>query len=465
MEFSYGEIIALMRKRYLIVLICTILGLCSFYVYNSYMRDPLYTASVQLYVSSDNAAMVADLSELTYAQKVVATYINFLQTKVFYSRVAEESGLNYSPGELKAMTEIHTVNNTEIFQIDITSKSQNDTYALAIAMQNVAPELIRSIKGNAQISVVDPPVFPGGPSGPNVMRNTLLGAVIGMLLALIAIILFELLDFNVKNQEDVIKKYKIPLLGTIPNFGNNFKKLSWIGRMLNKLNRGKSTVSNEKASKEVSFVVSEAYKSLRTNLRFTLRSEGCKIIVVSSPLPEEGKSTTSTNLAITISHTKVRTLLIDCDLRKGKLHKFFNMKSSPGVSEVLSGMIDVKDVIHNTSYDNLQVLFRGVVPPNATELTSSKQMEELIQKLSKSYDYIIIDSPPVNIVSDSLNLSKLADGVLIVLREKETSHPNVVTSIKKYELVKANILGLVLNGSAYHRMGNKSNYNYYFQDK
>jgi capsular exopolysaccharide synthesis family protein len=414
-----------------------------------------------MYVNSNDVSSTADLNELNYAQKIVSTYINFLQTKKFYQMVADECGLNYTPKQLKKMTEIQAVNNTEIFELSVTAEEQQDSYQIAKTMQNVVPRLIKSIKHNSEISVVDPAVYPTSPVDSQTLLNTIVGAIIGFIGAAIFVLLWEIVDVNVKNQEDLKKRYSIPLLGAIPDFRLNHKNL---GRLLHSLplikKYVKFHVQRGSIDKGANFFVNEAYNALRTNLRFTLRKDTCKKLIISSPSPQEGKSTTSANLAITLAHSGAKVMLMDCDLRKGTLHNLFQLKSSPGISDILSGMFLEKDVIQTTDYENLEVLSMGALPPNPNELLNSIQMEDLIKKLEKNYDYIIIDSSPVNIVSDVLGLVKMADGVVLVVREGITSHNSIENVISKYKLSQANILGFVLNG-VYMKQSKKLKSKYY----
>ncbi len=196
-------------------------------------------------------------------------------------------------------------------------------------------------------------------------------------------------------------------------------------------------------------------------MKFTLRHQGCKKIVISSSLPEDGKSTITTNLGIVIGQTGSKVLLVDCDLRKGRLHNFFNIKSSPGVTNVLSNMIDIENAIQKTTYDNLYVLPLGTIPPNPSELMASSQMEELLKKLEREYDYIIIDTPPVRVVSDALILMKAADGVLIVVREEVTSHSDITNFLSKCKYMEIKVLGFILNGISLNQE-KKSKYHYYY---
>lgn len=438
------------------------IGALGLFTISRFFIKPSYTASVQMYVDPNNSTTSADLTKLTYAQKVVATYINFLETKVFYQQVLDKCKLPYTMNEIKDMTHIQAVNNTEIFQINVTSRSANDSFVIVQAMQEIAPSLIGSIKNAAEISVVDPVIMPSEPSSPDILSNTLLGGVLGLFVSTLLSVIWEIFNIKVKNQDGLTKKYSIPILGVIPYFGVNRKKYLLEG----KSPASKRQVYNNETqvNQNRKFVITEAYKTLRTNLRFTLRNEGCNKILISSSTPEEGKSTTSANLAVSLSQTGAKVLLIDGDLRKGSIHSFFHLRSRPGLSDILSKQEDINTVIANTRYTNLKVIPLGSIPPNPTEILSSVEMEKMLKRLETEFEYILIDTPPITVVSDSLSLVKLVDGVLIVVRENQTSYPNLSTAISKYKFAEANILGLVLNGvTLKHRK--RKNYQYYYNNK
>lgn len=458
MEFSLKEILEILMKRLALIVICTIAGICVFFLYSRFVMKPTYYASSQMYVNPIDTTTLADLNELNYAQKVVTTYVNFLQTKVFYNRVLQDSKLNYSQEQLKRMTNIKSINNTEIFEISVTAANPDDAYKLVQSMEKISPILIKSIKETAQISVVDPAVLPTSPSSPNILMNTLAGGMVVFVLSVMASLLFELFDVNVKSQDDLARKYEIPILGTIPNFKADIKRKYVLKKTIFTERFKKRNKHNHiSINKDSEFVITEAYKTLRSNLNFTLRYDGCKKIAISSPVPEDGKSTTVVNIGISIAQTGAKVLLMDCDLRKGKLHRLFNVRLKPGVSDALSSSIDIQNAICKTSYENLYVMPMGTIPPNPSELLASIQMEELLNKLNKEYEYIIIDTPPVKVVSDALNLVKMVDGVLVVVREGVTSHPSISSTLTKYQFLNANLLGFVLNGSA---LDQKEDYKY-----
>jgi len=193
------------------------------------------------------------------------------------------------------------------------------------------------------------------------------------------------------------------------------------------------------------FQVLEAYKKLRLNISFALPHTKCKTIILTSSLPGEGKSTSCVNLAITLAQTGSRVLIIDCDLRKPRIHRYFHMKSEPGLTNYLCGYNRLEEILVKTPHENLCAIFSGPVPPNPAELLDSGEMSSLLTSLADSYDYIIIDMPPVNVVSDALILSKLVSGTIIVVRQGYSTHDELKKTIESFKLADSKLLGFVLN--------------------
>lgn len=458
MELTFEDIVKILIKRFILIGICTFVGLLSLYLISKFLIKPQYSAYVQLYVNTNTDESVNELNDLNYAQKIVTTYISFLQTKAFYEQVVNESDLNYSSGEIKNMTSIKTVNNTEIFQITVTSDDPSVSYHLAGIMQEIGPRLINDIKPNAQISIVDPVIMPTSPSSPNIFKNMVIGGAAGFLLSVITSLLIEVLDINVKNREDLEKKYQLPILSEIP-FMHGSKKRNFISARFGE-KKNKVHIMHEKFKEDTRFAIAEAYSSLRTNLRFILRSKECKIILFTSPLPQEGKSTTCINLSLALAQSGSRVLLMDCDLRKGKIHHSFATLNKPGLSDALSGMASLEEVLRTTTQGKLYIITRGALPPNPAELLASEQMEDLINELRHKFEYIILDTPPINVVSDALGLTKMTDGTVMVVRQNQTSHPEIARALAQFNFIEANMLGLVLNGVSIHQ-GRDSRSHYY----
>ena len=213
-----------------------------------------------------------------------------------------------------------------------------------------------------------------------------------------------------------------------------------------KMPRSKNRVLNTVDS-TTNFQITEAYKAFRTNVQFAVSaSEGkCKRIAITSALPKEGKTITSINLAVTFAQTGAKVLLIDCDMRRPRIHRYYDLESRVGLSNILSGMCTVADAVKKTTRENLHVIPAGLIPPNPAELISSDAMKNTLDELSEAYDYIIIDTPPVNIVTDALALVPYVDGTVVVVRSAQSTHPETKKVLTKYEYANAPILGFVLN--------------------
>lgn len=192
-------------------------------------------------------------------------------------------------------------------------------------------------------------------------------------------------------------------------------------------------------------ISAEAYRTLRTNIQYSSFDKDLKTIVVTSSEPGEGKSTTVGNLAISFSQSEKKTILIDCDLRKPSIHKKFRISNLVGLSDVLIGKEHIEDAIkkHDT---NLYILTSGKVPPNPSEMLGSKAMEKLIEELKKHFDIILLDSAPVQAVTDAQILSTKVDGTLLVVRSERTKRDSVVQAKELLDKVGANIVGVVFNG-------------------
>lgn len=212
------------------------------------------------------------------------------------------------------------------------------------------------------------------------------------------------------------------------------------------------------------FSVVEAYKTIRTNLQFSLNKKIGNVIMVTSTLPRDGKSTIVSNVGVAFSQAGSKVLVLDADMRKPRLNKFFNIPAVPGLSNYLAGLSPLSDVILETSYPNLHVIPSGILPPNPAELLSGEAFEELIDLLKQEYELILIDTPPANIVSDAMVVTKSSDGVIIVVRHGVTTHPEITKAIKSLEFVNAKLLGIVLNAVDYGKMYGKK-YDYYNKGK
>ena len=209
---------------------------------------------------------------------------------------------------------------------------------------------------------------------------------------------------------------------------------------------GYMSVRRQILNKNSSFVSQEAYKSLRASVRFALRGNGCKRISMTSAMANEGKSITMLNLAISVAMDGQKVLLIDADLRRPSQNRMLVEKATPGLSNVLAGMVSTEEAIRSELYPNLDFLFAGDVPPNPSELLGSEKMRELIEEMSKKYDYILVDTPPINLVSDAAIVTNLLDGVLLLVRQGKSRRDELKRAISNLELTGITPMGIVFNG-------------------
>lgn len=207
------------------------------------------------------------------------------------------------------------------------------------------------------------------------------------------------------------------------------------------------------------FSVKEAYKLARTNILFSLAEEGCKSIIITSAYPGEGKTTTASNMALSFAQMGKRTLLIDADMRKPQTHHVFTLDNQIGLSNVLGGFAKIDEAVH-TLESGLSVITAGHIPPNPVELLASKRMKELLEYLGQKYDYIFIDTPPVNVVSDAIVLSEIASGVIVITKQGQSKKQELEEALGKLTFAQAKVLGFMLTGSTI-RGGKYSKYGKY----
>ena len=213
-------------------------------------------------------------------------------------------------------------------------------------------------------------------------------------------------------------------------------------------------------SKDAPFQFVEAYKSLRTNLEFLSATSNCKTILITSSVPEEGKSNVAINLAITLAASNKRVVLVDCDMRKSAISRYLRIPrnltsviTARDVSKLPDALLRLKD-------SGITVLPVGAIPPNPAELLSTPIVERIFTALQQTYDYVIVDTPPVSVVTDAAVLSRVSDGVLLVVRPGVTTIQGAQLSKKNLEAVDAHILGVVMNGYNVKKTGRKDGYSY-----
>ena len=233
----------------------------------------------------------------------------------------------------------------------------------------------------------------------------------------------------------------------------------------------RANFSSDRINENTPFDIKESYKTVRTNILFSLVPSNKKTVVITSAIPGEGKSTTAGNLAITMAETGAKVMLVDGDLRKPVQHKFFQVENTKGLSNLLVGFDSVSDSVKRNVVPNLDLVTAGALPPNPSELLGSKNMSIFIQKMEEYYDYIIIDTPPVNIVTDAVALANQTAGIVLVARSGYAPRESIQLAAQTIEQAGCKILGIVLSDvspennkqyyrSKYYKYGGKYSYKY-----
>lgn len=226
-------------------------------------------------------------------------------------------------------------------------------------------------------------------------------------------------------------------------------------------NSNKNSVNVANLSDKNKFAIVESYKVARTNIMFSLAANEKKVFAVTSYSKGEGKSTASSNLAISFSKMGKKVLLIDADMRRPNIHNIFKLNNSAGLSNVVSKMISFEEAVKCDVITDLDVLVAGTIPPNPSELMCSNSFINMIEKLTEEYEYIIIDTPPVGVVADALLLKDLIAGFVVVVREKVTTHRDLSKLLESMKLADTKVLGLVEVGCDISARKGKKKYYYY----
>ncbi|HDL19243.1 MAG TPA: polysaccharide biosynthesis tyrosine autokinase [Bacteroidetes bacterium] len=319
-----------------------------------------------------------------------------------------------------------------------------------------------------KIKIVDVAVPPRTPISPKKKMNLILGVLIGLGLGVGITFFLEYLDNSIRTVED-LERIKLPFLGSIPEIKPDDSNGFWKPAIFTvKKSKGRRrSEQGEIADRLITHLkpkspISEAYRSLRTQIQYSKADNPPRTILVSSPGPGEGKSTSVTNLAISVAQMGSKTILVDADLRRPVLHNLFSLKRETGLSNYLVGRASLDEIIKTTGVENLDLITTGILPPNPSEVLASQRMEQLIQDLSQNYDYVFFDSPPLIAVTDALVLAPKVDGVILVLRSEITDQDAAIRAHELLENVKASLLGSLLNDVSSGYMYGSYYYYYYY---
>lgn len=411
------------------------------FVISYYFTDYTYTAEGVLYVSNrDDSSSSTSISksDIDTAKTLSTTYIEILKTRDFLETVSELTEEKLGWEEIKKLISVSAVNETELISISVTTENPDLSFNIAECVIKAAPEKLLSVYEAGKVRVVNKVHYPEKANGRGVVTKTVVGFALGMFLGLAYAVLYVIFDKKIHNGAQVSEKFGLSVLGEIPGAHSSSDK---------KKHKEQNDLQNILSDNSL-FNISEVYKSIRTNVMFSSpKTEKGKVITITSPAPSEGKTTTATNIAITFAQTKAKVLLVDCDLRKAKVHRYLQVEKGIGITNVLCGYASLEEAIKKDVRENLDVLSAGNTPPNPAELLNSVQFDELIEELKGRYDYIIIDTPPVTLVTDATVVMPKTHGVVLVVREGQTTLDLIEETVESIGRTEAKLLGVVVSDS------------------
>lgn len=429
-----SEYLLVVRKRFALFLVIFVASVLAAFTVTS-LTTPSYESTTRLFVSTSGTESAADLlTGNSFTQQRVKSYADIVTSPAVLDTVVAELSLQDISDKLPDQISTSVPLNTVILEITVSDKSPYKAASIANAVAHSLEEVVTNLEtvdptvaSPVKLSVIQPGMPAKAPASPRPLLNLALGALVGLALGFGAALLRESLDLRVRSVEDVPEsEHPANILGGIvfdPSADSN---------PLIVHTSPKSTRA-------------EAFRQLRTNIQFIEAAEGRKSIVVTSSIPSEGKSSTIANLAIAMADTGAKVLLIDCDFRKPKMHKYFSVEGAVGLTNLLIGQVKANDVIQRWGRKHLDLLPAGQVPPNPSELLGSDAMKNFLAKAEKDYDVVLIDSAPLLPVTDAAILSKLTGGVALVVAVGKTTKPQLSAALGHVEAVNGRILGFIMN--------------------
>jgi capsular exopolysaccharide synthesis family protein len=447
---SIQEILRMLRARWIIVVVTTALAVGGA-IAVTLLTTPVYQASTRLFVSTTAGGSVDEIyTGNRFSQERVASYTELLTGKTLAERTIAKLGLDMSPqalaGEVKATAKTDTV------LIDVTVSDQSPSRArdIADALSDEFVGLVRELETpqdgttpDARIVVEQRAAIPEQPVSPKPMRNLALGAAFGLLLGSGLALLRDRLDNTVKSQETLEAVTGVGLTGVIPLDKNRRKDPAIL-------------FDTDNAP------IAEAFRKLRTNLQFLAVDNPPRVILITSSVPEEGKSTAAINIALALAEAEHNVVLVDGDLRRPTLAKCLGLIQQVGFSSVLANRASLEEVLQKSRFPRLTVLTSGAIPPNPSEVLGSLAAKKILGQLRAHFDYVIIDSSPLLAVTDAAVLAADADGVLIMARYGHTTRQQLAHAVRHLQDVGASLLGTVFTMTP--ARGNAAysyNYGYY----
>ncbi|RZU34121.1 polysaccharide biosynthesis tyrosine autokinase [Blastococcus saxobsidens] len=427
------DVVQALRAGWWLVVTAVLLGVAAGGA-ATWSATPLYESTTKLFVSTSTTTDTSSAyTGNLFSQQRVASYAELLTGVQLAAEVVEELRLDMAPDELAEMVSATIVPDTVILTVTVSDTSARRAQDIADSLGRQFAEQVAELEtppgaevSTVKVATVQPAAFNDTPVSPDEVRNVTLGAVLGILAGLGLALLRSRMDNTVKSSEDVTHLTGVGVIGTV----------------LEDARVGEDHVVTDQDQHSIA---AEAYRSIRTNLQFLNVDNPPRVIVVSSAVPGEGKSTLAVNLATVLAQAGSRVMLIEADLRRPRVTRYMGLISGAGLTNVLGGTAMLHEVVQPWGDGRLSVLAAGPMPPNPSEMLGSRHMQVLLDELRERYDYVLIDAPPLLAVTDAAVLTAVSDGCLLTSRYGRTRREELQEAASSLARIDASLLGVILN--------------------
>ncbi|MCI8640832.1 MAG: polysaccharide biosynthesis tyrosine autokinase [Clostridia bacterium] len=440
-------------KKILIIFILAI-SITLGYGYSYYYEKPLYNSSAKILLVADESKKEKELTQndLTINSSLISTYSSIAKSTSVIEKIISNLGLDITVKELQKNIEVSQINKTQFLSVSVKNEEAKKAKDIANELAKVFTEQINDIYKIENIKIVDEAEQEMKPCNVNHTIDMILSIALGIFLSGLLVMMTYFFDNTIKDIKDIEEKAKLICIGTLP---------------ISREKKNDLVIQKNPKSHLV-----ECIKTIRTNVLYATNK---KAILVTSPKKKEGKSWLVRNMAVAFAQANKKVILVDANLRKkSNVNKIFKIEEKEGLSnfikEITENQLDnleaSRKYIQETQIPNLHILQNGTIPPNPAELLSSNNMRRLINLLKDMYDIILIDGESCNVVSDSIALSNMVDGTILIVENKKTKINDIIKTKRKIEDVNGKILGVVSNRfeqqtSKYYGKG----YKYYYGEE
>jgi len=442
---TVARAIGVLRKRWYLVLAATLLGGAAAFAASSTVT-PIFHSTASLYFSLTTASSGSDINQgSAYTQAQMLSFARLATSAEVLQPVARELDGDLTTAQLRRMMTVTIPQNTVILDVRVGSTDPERAARIANAVSDSLIDAVDEVAPEASdgattvtATAIDPATPAAFQSSPNKQQDAVLGAIVGFLLSSVAIVLMSALDTRVRSEATLKDITDLPVLGSIEQ-------------------TPASSDPRPISIRQPNGSAAEAFRQVRSGLRFASASHETRSLAITSSVPGEGKTWLSANLAYVLAETGRRVLLIDADLRKPRVADSFGIVGSVGLTTVLIDAIPLRSAVQQWPRSSLEILPSGAVPPNPAELLASDRMKELIGELVDEYELVVIDTAPVQVVADATMISQQVDAVLIVADTTKVRRAQLAATIAVLERTDAHISGVVLN-----RVKPRPRHDYYY---